>query len=208
MVMSEHVQQILYSTYSLYASGMRICVFATYLLFRFSTKNLLHNLRSPPEVHRDGLVVARPRATAPVPQSGEVLLPRETVPSPLGTKVCDPCEPCVLCHELDMDGQKILLALFRAVCSLKPFCGVYWSSRVLSTGREQPRLNLNTALRRAVLSKLSVGGLPWLLQALPFLVSGLVQLGGPSDPGWRGEAFLQLRPTSYFPEGTCSVVTW
>ena len=97
---------------------------------------------------------------------------------------------------------------FVVPCSLKPFWGVYWSSRVLSTGREQPRLNLNTALRRAVLSKLSVGGLPWLLQALPFLVSGLVQLGGPSDPGWRGEAFLQLRPTSYFPEGTCTVVTW
>lgn len=177
-----------------------------YVLSDFPLKTFYTTFACP-EVHRDGLVVARPRTTAPVPQSGEVLLAGETVPSPLGKKVRDLCEPRVLWHELDMDGRKIW-ALFRAVSSLKPFCGVYWSSRVLSTGREQPPLNLNTALRRAVLSKLSVGGFPWLLQALPFLVSGLVQLGGPSDPGWRGEAFLQLRPTSYFPEGTCSVVTW
>ena len=92
---------------------MRICYLPTVSIFHekpFTQPSLAS------EVHRDGLVVARPRATAPVPQSGEVLLPRETVPSPLGTKVCDPCKPCVLWHELDIDGQKIW-ALFRAVCS-------------------------------------------------------------------------------------------
>ena len=139
MVMSEHFQQNIVPIVYTHP----VSVFATYLCtVRFSTKNL---------------VVARPRTTAPVPQSGEVLLAGETVPSPLGKKVRDLCEPRVLWHELDMDGRKIW-ALFRAVSSLKPFCGVYWSSRVLSTGREQPPLNLNTALRRAVLSKLSVGG--------------------------------------------------